>query len=271
MPDLAIEDRPAPENPENTGDARADLAGQPAAPQAPPLRPFGPLASIGLTVLLVLAMIAVQGVVGIALAPAMAGPKAAASPPSGNSWDGLLVSAGSLASVPVVIALLALFVRARRIPLRDYLALAVPGARQSALAVGGMLALMAASDLTSYLLGRPLAPPSMVDLYRSSWHFLLFLAVVFGGPLAEEPIFRGFLFRGIADSRWGPVGAIVISSAMWAAPHLQYDLYGIATIALIGLYLGAVRYQTGSLPLVMLLHGINNAAGLAEVAYFASR
>jgi membrane protease YdiL (CAAX protease family) len=178
-----------------------------SAPSPRPPRPFGPLASIGLTVLLVIAMIVVQGAVAIVISIFMAGTAAHAGPSREHALDGLLVSVGSLASVPVVIGVLALFVRARRIPLREYLALRVTGARQSALAVGGMLALMAASDLTSLLLGRPLAPPSMVEIYQSGWHVLVFLAVVLAAPLSEEPIFRGFLYRGMATrigDRWPP-------------------------------------------------------------------
>jgi membrane protease YdiL (CAAX protease family) len=66
------------------------------------------------------------------------------------------------------------------------------------------------------------------------------------------------------------VAAVVTTAVFWAALHLQYDFYGVVTIALMGLYLGAVRQWTGSLPVVMLLHGINNAVGLAEAAYFAT-
>jgi membrane protease YdiL (CAAX protease family) len=271
MRDLPGDDLPAAGLQDNPIASGADVVASTGAGTAPARRPFGPWASIGWTVLLVLAISAAQAVVALAMEQVMPRLEPTVHPPSANSVDGLVISVAAVASALVAVGLVVLLLRARRIRVREYLALFVPGARQSVVAVGGMLALMAASDLTTYLLGRPLAPPVMVELYRLGWHFFLFLAVVVAAPMGEETLFRGFLFRGIADSRWGPAAAVVVSSALWAAPHVQYDLYGVATIALIGLYLGAVRYHTGSLPLVMLLHGINNAVGFAESAYLASR
>ena len=55
----------------------------------------------------------------------------------------------------------------------------------------------------------------------------------------------------------------------WAAMHVQYDLYGIATIYLMGLYLGVVRYLSGSTSLTILLHGIANTIATAEAVYFS--
>ena len=83
--------------------------------------------------------------------------------------------------------------------------------------------------------------------------------------MGEEVLFRGFLYLGIASSRWGPRVAILVSSIAWAMVHIQYDLYVMATIFIMGLYLGVVRHRTASLPLTMLLHGIANAAATAEV------
>ena len=41
------------------------------------------------------------------------------------------------------------------------------------------------------------------------------------GPLMEEFIVRGFLFRGWSESRLGPIGAIFLTSAVWALNHTQ--------------------------------------------------
>lgn len=60
--------------------------------------------------------------------------------------------------------------------------------------------------------------------------------------------------------------AIVGSSLGWAALHVQYDLYGVGIIVLSGLYLGAVRWRTESLPLCVLLHSVSNAVATAEIA-----
>ena len=67
------------------------------------------------------------------------------------------------------------------------------------------------SDLISYLLGRPLVPDVMVGLYRTAWLPGFAFALVVLAPIAEESLFRGFLYRGIADSRAGPIAAVIVS------------------------------------------------------------
>ena len=86
------------------------------------------------------------------------------------------------------------------------------------------------SDLTTYLLGHAIVPPFMVAFYQSCPLPLLILAVVVAAPVREEVLFRGFLFKGIAASRWGPIAAILISSTIWALIHVQYDPFGIAAV-----------------------------------------
>ena len=133
------------------------------------------------------------------------------------------------------------------------------------LAVGGLAAVLVASDLTSYSLGRPIVPEFMVDCCQTAWLPLLLSALVILAPLAEETLFRGFLYKGIESSRAGPVTAILVSTIMFALIHIQYDWYGILTVAVMGLYLGFVRYRSSSLLLTMLLHAIANAVATAEV------
>ena len=64
--------------------------------------------------------------------------------------------------------------------------------------------------------------------------------------------------------RW--YGAVIISSVMWAAIHIQYDLYGIGTILVLGFILGTARIKSGSIILTMLLHSFTNLVATAEVA-----
>ena len=46
--------------------------------------------------------------------------------------------------------------------------------------------------------------------------------------------------------------------------HFQYDAYGIATIFTLGLVMGAVRYKTGSLWSVLIIHALFNLVALVE-------
>ena len=77
-------------------------------------------------------------------------------------------------------------------------------------------------------------------------------------PILEELFFRGFLYSGLSSSFLGPLGTILITSISWAAIHLQYDLYGISTIFVFGLLLGAARLKTHSLIVPVLMHALMN-------------
>jgi membrane protease YdiL (CAAX protease family) len=179
--------------------------------------------------------------------------------------NGNVLALATLASTPAVVGLIALLVRARRYPIRDYLALNWPSARPILASLAGLAFVISASDLTSYSLGRPLVPPVMVEIYRTAWLPALFLTLVVLAPLGEEALFRGFLYKGIVASRAGPIAAIIVSAVGWAVLHVQYDWYGIVSVVLIGIYLGLVRFGTGSILVTMLLHAISNLVATLEI------
>jgi uncharacterized protein len=136
--------------------------------------------------------------------------------------------------------------------------------------IGLTLLLLIASDSLSFLLGRPIVPEVMLKTYASSQYtYLLFFSVVIGAPLFEELFFRGFLFIGFANSVLKPIGAILLTSFLWAVIHIQYDLYGIITIFLVGIFFGIARHKTGSIFVPMLIHALNNLIAMLETAYFS--
>ena len=184
--------------------------------------------------------------------------------------NGLLLAVAAFACVPVVLGLSYLFARIRTGP-------------HAALYLGfrpfqgktlfrwsiAVLLLVALSDAVTVWLGRPVVPPFMVEAYQTAGFLPLFcLALIVAAPLAEESLFRGFLFEGILHSKLGPTGAVIFSALSWAVIHLQYDLYGIITIFVSGLLLGYVRLKTGSLYATMFLHGLMNLIATVEVAVF---
>ena len=88
---------------------------------------------------------------------------------------------------------------------------------------------------------------------------LLYLGVVFFGPLFEEMLFRGFLFKGLQRSFLGGAGAVVISSIIFALIHIQYGLVVIVFLLFpMALLLGYARLKSNSLILPILLHSFNN-------------
>jgi membrane protease YdiL (CAAX protease family) len=153
---------------------------------------------------------------------------------------------------------------------RGYLGLHPLDARTFLVWLAAALALVAASDGLSVVLGRPVVPEVMVQIYATAEILPLFwAAIVLFGPIFEEVFFRGFLFAGLARSRLGGAGTVVLTSLAWAAIHLQYDLYGIATVFAIGLLLGWARLRTGSLTLTIALHAILNLVAMLELVFIA--
>jgi len=132
-----------------------------------------------------------------------------------------------------------------------------------------LLLLVVLSDALTVSLGRPIVPPFMVNAYQTAGFVPLFwFALIVAAPLAEESLFRGFLFEGIFHSRLGAAGAVILSALAWASIHLQYDLYGVATIFVSGLLLGYARLKTGSLYPTLFLHGLMNLIATVEVVVF---
>ena len=129
---------------------------------------------------------------------------------------------------------------------------------------------LVASDLLSWLTGHELLPPFMVKIYQdardSGTLALLLFAAVVAAPVGEEIVFRGFLFRGWSASRLGVTGTIVLTSAIWAAIHVQYDWFGIMQVFCLGLLFGWVRWRSGSTVLTILMHAVTNLAATIETA-----
>jgi membrane protease YdiL (CAAX protease family) len=95
--------------------------------------------------------------------------------------------------------------------------------------------------------------------------FLFFVTAVTIAPLFEELLFRGFIFAGLAQSRVGMAGAIILTTAMWTAVHQHFtvawfdELYGLAVLFGAGVIFALARVRTGSLTTSIALHAAWNA------------
>ena len=184
------------------------------------------------------------------------------------SGDGVVLSVATfvttLVCVPVVVGVAKL---KKHSNIKDYFALKAVPIRSLMVWLGILIIFNALSDGLTVLLGKPIVPEFMGVAYasaRPAW--MLWLAFVVAAPLFEETFFRGFLFTGFASSVVGPLGAVAITSVLWAAIHMQYDLYGIGTLFLLGILLGLARMLTGSLIVPLALHSISNIIAVAETA-----
>jgi membrane protease YdiL (CAAX protease family) len=187
--------------------------------------------------------------------------------PQPETYNGVLIALGALASVPVQVAVLAVAAQVRRWKPLDYLALNMPKRGEIILAVICIVILDLVSDGILYVAGRDLVPPFQVEAYQSAkdagWLVAMTVAIVLVAPIGEEVAFRGFLYRGLARPGW-EIPAIGIIALAWALLHIQYDWLGMLQVFIIGLVLGWFRWASGSTSLTILMHVLVNAEAMLE-------
>ena len=149
---------------------------------------------------------------------------------------------------------------------RSYLAVHWPGAGSVLAWLAVMGAVVGVLNGIALLLGREAGADPTNSLDTVALLFYGF-AMVFAAPISEEALFRGFLFAGWSRTRFGVTGTILLTSALWAAMHVQYSAYGIAEIFVHGLALGIARHRSGSLVVPLLMHAAVNLAGYLRIAY----
>ena len=113
--------------------------------------------------------------------------------------------------------------------------------------------------LTAYSYAFQISPPEeFIKLIKATPFVLNFLMVVIGAPIVEELLFRGFLFSQLKTTKLGINGSIILTSLIWTSIHLQYDLFLLIPIFLLGLFLGYLMHKYNSLYLVIIVHAVHN-------------
>lgn len=228
---------------------------------------FGALIGVAFVILqslTVLVYLAISGEVSLA---ELADPEGAALLAS-NGW--LLVIA-TLVTAPLIVALTVLLAWARHgLPVREYLGWRALSRADWIRWLALTLLFVVVMDGVTWLSGRSLIPDFLRETYTTAGVTPLFwLAVAVAAPVSEELFFRGFIFRGLSESRLGPWGAIVFSALVWALIHTQYELFYVAMIFVGGLFIGYARWRSGSVLLACVMHTTWNLVALTETALWA--
>jgi membrane protease YdiL (CAAX protease family) len=87
---------------------------------------------------------------------------------------------------------------------------------------------------------------------------LFFLSLTVIAPVSEEIAFRGFLLRGWMSTRLGIIGAIVLSSLLFAAVHGPNQLAVFLSLFVGGMLLATMRWLSGSIVPTILMHATWN-------------
>lgn len=116
---------------------------------------------------------------------------------------------------------------------------------------------MAATESANDILANVLRTPR--TSLEIAWLLVLLCVLV---PVGEEVFFRGFIYSTLR--RWGWVWAVILSSVLFAAVHLQ--VVHFLPILLLGVVLAVLYQRTGSLVASIAVHGVNNLiAALASL------
>ena len=235
------------------------------APGSKPL-PWGFWATLGFSALIIFGNFVSVIIAAIGIVASGENPGLAADPTQLAS-NGMLVALSTLLSSPLVLSLTFLFANLRKgPPVKEYLGLHEVDWRTT---LGWSLILLlfaGLSDLTTFLLERPIVPDFMLNVYQTATSkTLLWIALVVAAPVAEEIFFRGFLFYGIQNTRLGSKGAILLSSLIWTPLHMQYDSYNLAAIMVLGLLLGVARWKGNSVYIPIVMHALMNFIAAMEV------
>jgi len=185
-----------------------------------------------------------------------------------NPFDGVTVTLFLLIANPIMIAVIAFAVRCARAPLAEYLALVWPPRREIIVGIVALVAVIAIGDALLLLSGRDLVTSFQTQSYATAaaegWLVPMAAAAIILAPAGEEVMFRGFLFRGWARSERSAWPAIVVISVLWAVLHVQYDWAGMLQIFIVGLFLGWIRWRSGSTLLTFVLHALFNLEATVE-------
>ncbi len=183
------------------------------------------------------------------------------------STTGLGIAVSLIPGALVGSGLIILFAYLRKnITVHHYLKLNFPTLKSFLLWLGLLILFTMGLEALNAYLQRP-TPSWMIDAYITAGYLPLFwFAVIIAAPVFEELFFRGFLLEGLRHSPVGNLGAVVITSAIWASIHLQYELFEITSIFLIGLLLGYARIKSNSLYTPIILHALMNLAATVQVA-----
>jgi membrane protease YdiL (CAAX protease family) len=239
---------------------------------AVPARPWGFWSTFGFGLLAMVVMILAQGAVaaifGVVMAVRyqIAHGHAMAPQEISNSLvsNPLMLSLSVLISVPIVWLTIWGIVAFRRGPaLADYLGIRGFRFTQFLLWTAALAVVVVGGNWVITAMGDRSGAQFVIDLLAKGQSVVLLVAALtIGAPLVEEALFRGFMYRGMAGTRWGAFGAIVLPNCLWVLLHVQYRWPTLLVLFGMGLVLGLARHFSRSTVLPFTMHLLSNSVSV---------
>ena len=98
--------------------------------------------------------------------------------------------------------------------------------------------------------------------------WMISIVFIIGAPIAEELLFRGYLYSQLKNTKLGINGTIFLTSLLWTVLHAQYDIDILFSLFFLGLVLGYVRYKYNSVYLAIAIHAIHNIQATIYILFF---
>jgi len=173
-----------------------------------------------------------------------------------GNWQGVAIVVGC----PPAIAVIWIAVRKAGRDFSEYLALNWPSAREIVRAFVIMAFLLVVESVARSYAGTDPGTAHYRIVNDAGGLLILLIGGCIAAPIMEEFVVRGFMFRGWSESFVGPIGAIVLTSAVWALNHTQYGWFDRFCIFISGLALGHFRWRTNSTWLPVMVHSAVNTS-----------
>ena len=170
--------------------------------------------------------------------------------------DGDLIGIAFPLAMVIVVALLALVIKFRRKrSIVEYLALRPQPVGVLIRWLGLAALLLLANYISGVVFDRPDMPEWMATAFATvDYKYLFMFGLVVCGPVLEEVLYRGYILRASLESKLHPSAAILLVSALWALTHVQYDMYDMFWVFVLGIFLAYSRFRTGSLYPAVAIH-----------------
>jgi membrane protease YdiL (CAAX protease family) len=245
--------------------------------EPPKKKIWGPWATIGFGAIVMFAISVVQGIVALIfiISEFVSGTEMDIEDLSAQVnqmlSNGDLFSTATFGTFVVGMILILIFIKVRGVSIKEYLAIHTISKKAVLAVIAVTIGFLALSFGLDYLKPTPSESNIMLEAYRNiMWAPMLWIATVICAPVFEEALFRGFIFIGLQKSKVGAAGAIILTALPWALLHIQYQIFQILMIFVLGIILGVVRHKTGSLWSSLIIHALNNLIAMVQIHLIVS-
>lgn len=250
----------------------APIEKEPIAKTPPVAKRWGLWATLGLSAVIIFLSIFAQGfAIGVAIGIQSGGVSGINEEEVAQSIanNGFYLSVGTIASAWIGTLLIATCILLRKgISMKEYLAIkSLPWKVYLRWSAVFLIFIFSWQGL-NVLLEQP-ASDWMMETYQTAVSLpLLWFTIIIAAPLIEELFFRGFLFEGLRDSWMGSIGAVLVTSIAWAAIHVQYEVFQMVMIGLLGVLMGIAKIKTRSLYITLAMHSLLNLIATVETSIY---